>query len=210
MTTILLAAALLAAPPAAFAAPAAEKKKPAAEDKGSAGAETLKLVDYVLKTEAPDLNPEVIPPFMEVDLKTLPAGLRPGYRAKVAELEALRKIAESKKKPPIRRAGEEEKTVCPREEGDLAYVKMLQQMGFETISELEEQFLLRRTKCSECELQEEFTLKIIITPPEKKGKKHVQHLLMSKSDPLMGLIARYREGSEGGTDFFGSFHGACR
>lgn len=200
---VTLAAALAVA---AAAAPAPKDKKPAADGLSK---ETRGLVDYVLKTPTADLTESAIPAFMELDPKALPAPLGPRVQAKQAELNALRSIAESRKKPPIRRAGQEEDNLCPREEGSMQFVKALAEMGFEEITDDEERFLLKRTKCTECELQEEFTLKIVITPPEKKGGKHRQHLFLSQSDPLMALVAKYRDGSAIGTDFFGAFAGAC-
>lgn len=188
-----------------------KKKKPgkAVAEKYTASKDTVKLVRYVTTTDTADLNPEVIPPFMEVDAATLPGSLRPKYRAKVAELEALRTIAEGKKKPPIRRAGKEENHDCDIEEGTLAYVNMLKETGFEPIATDEENFLLSRTKCTQCELMSEFTLKIVVVPAKKKGERPTAYRFLSVSDPLMALVAQYRS-KHVGTNFFGAFFGACR
>ena len=70
---------------------------------------------------------------------------------------------------------------------------------------------MQKTNCSECELNEEFSLTIYIVPPKKKTEKAVRYLFLSQNDPLMGLIASYRAGGQGGTNFFGSGGiGGCR
>jgi hypothetical protein len=187
------------------------KTKPAAtqKDKGTASKDTIKLVEHVTLSDTGALNPELIPAFMEVDRTTLPGRLRAAYDAKVAELESLRKISEGKGKAPIRRAGKEEITECDPEHNSLQYVQMLPKNGFDEISQDEENFLLKRTKCTQCELMLEFSLKIVIVPPQGKQKHHTSYRFLSQSDPLMALVAQYRS-KHVGTNFFGAFAGACR
>ena len=191
--------------------PKAAAPKPAAKaDAGGLTSEQLKLVNHVLAAETASLDPSLVPPFMDIEPDKAPASLRGKVKAKRAEFFALKKLNDGKRKAPIRRAGQEEQTTCEQEVGDEAMVKMLPTMGFTQITEDEEHFLLGRTKCTECELQEEFTLKIVIVPPAVKGKPAVKYLFINISDPLNALVAQYRQGGKSGTDFFSGFAGACR
>lgn len=196
----------------AVAAPSVKTSSKGARHRGSAGTadkDTIKLVEYVTKVDTSDLDYAVVPPFMKVLPATLPKKLRAPYKAKRAELNALRKIAQNKKKPPIRRAGKEEKAKCSPKEGDMQYVNALRKMSFEQIGEPEMEHLMKRTRCSECELHEESSLMAVIVPAKKKGEPGTRYLFLSASDPWMSIIAEYRRGSSGGTNFFGAFHGAC-
>ena len=191
------------------AAPVAEAAKP--EAGVTASPETVKLVELFVTKETADLPPEDVPQFMAVDAKTLPSKLRAKYLAKKLELIALKRNADGKRKGFFRRMGNDKQAQCSYEEGDEETVGLLRQMGFEQISEDEERFLMQKTNCSECELTEEFTLTMYIVPPKKKGDKAVRYLFLSQSDPLMGLVASYRAGGSGPTNFFGiGGAGGCR
>jgi hypothetical protein len=204
---ILLLALLLAA--AAAPAHAAKKEKP--EAGVTASSETIKLVEQFTNLETADLPVEAIPQFMAVDVKTLPSKLRSKYQAKKLELIALKKNADGKKKGFFRRMGNDKQAQCTPEEGDEQTVAMLPQMGFEPINEEEEKFLMQKTNCTECELNEEFSLTMYIVPPKKKGEKATRYMFLSQNDPLMGLIASYRSGGTGPTAFFGiGGAGGCR
>ncbi len=199
----------------AGAAKKSQKTKP--KPKSSVGAtadkETIELVDSFLKADTSKIPPGAIPVFMKIDRETLPVRQRIPYRAKKAELEALRMKIDSKKKPPIRRAGQEPMTGCRPEKGTKQLVDSLLKMGFEQLEPDEVKYLQGKTRCSECELIEEFGLKIYIVPPDKKKKQEYprRYFLMHGSSPAMALLAAYRGGSKGGTNFFsGGFFGACR
>ena len=198
-------AALLAVPSWA-AAP-----KPAAPAK-AAGSPDEKLVDYFLKTDTGELNPTLIPHFMELDLTKLPERQRAGVRSKRLELNSLRRVSESGKKPPIRRAGQEPLKSCGVEEGTAQLASTMKGMGFMEITDDEEHFLQDKTKCTECELSEEFTLTRVIVEADKAKKKPAEKFLFIHSkDPLAALVSQYRDGHNGGTNFFGvGFFGACR
>ena len=85
-------------------------------------------------------------------------------------------------------------------------------MGFNLISDDEEHWLMQKTRCTQCELIEEFSLTIYVVPPKKKKELPTKYALLHEKDPLMGLLAQYRRGKENpfGTSFFGGFAGACR
>lgn len=207
---VLLAAICLAAWPQD--APAAGKggvAKKSSGEKYPADKDTVRLVEHVTSVPTGDLDPRLIPPFIAVDWKSLPKRLQARQRAKAAELNALRKISEGKRKAPIRLAGQEEVATCDFEDGDPAYVETLRQSGFEEISQDEENFLMRRAKCTQCELISEFTLKIVIVPDGGEKGSAASYRFLSGSDPLMALVAQYRE-KRVGTDFFGAFTAACR
>ena len=91
----------------------------------------------------------------------------------------------------------------------MQYVNALRRMGFEQIDEEELEYLMKRTRCSECELHEESSLMAVVVPPKKKKELGTRYLFMSASDPWMAIVAEFRRGSSGGTNFFGAFHGAC-
>jgi len=163
-------------------------------------------VDYVLKTHTGDLNPDAIPPYMELDEKTLPGRLRERFLAKKEELLALKKIAEGKKKPPLRRLGipPEEKPVCDPRTGEM-HLKVLKQAGFAELASDEMRFIMDKTGCDECELMAEFSMEVVAVPPKKKEEKTLRHYLLHSSDPIWTVVAMYRDGTyRQGTNFFGA------
>jgi hypothetical protein len=173
-------------------------------------ADTHQLVNYVLATETSELKAELIPPFFEVDLKSLPKKMRPQVRAKRAELSALKKIADGKKKPPLRRVGKDPNDDCLPEEATPRMLSYIKRMGFQPIYEDEERYLEGKTNCSMCELTQEFSL-TLYQQQLKKGRTKLFMFLHAK-DPLMALVGQYREGNNAeSTNFFAvGFFGACR
>ena len=200
----LLAPAAWAAKAPKGAAKAPAEAPPANDDE--------KLVDYFTKSDTSDLDPKVIPRFMELDLAKMSPGRRAAAAGKRLELKALRKSMESKTKPPVRRAGQEPLDSCGVEEGSAQQAKIMQNIGFMPVTQDEVQFLVTRTKCTECELSEEFTYTRLIVPGDKAKKIPAEkHMFIHAKDPLMALVSQYRAGGKGGTDFFSvGFFGACR
>ncbi|HVE11821.1 MAG TPA: hypothetical protein VNI01_00385 [Elusimicrobiota bacterium] len=193
-----LLAALLAVSPARAAEP-----KPAAA-KSSLDPDSLKLVQYVLRTPTGELAPETIPPFMALDPSAVPNDLKAKVLAKREELLALQKIAGGKKKAPLRRIGNDAKAKCSQEDATDAKIKIMRMAGFSLIEEHELMELMNKTNCSECELQEEFTLQVEKLPPKEKGGKPRVAYLLHESDPIFAVIATIRQGGAGtGTNFFG-------
>jgi hypothetical protein len=80
------------------------------------------------------------------------------------------------------------------------------------IDQEEEEWLMKETRCSECELRTEFTLTLIVTPPKKKGGKKELNYLLHQKDPIMTLIGGRRAGANmTSTAFFGISSGPkCR
>lgn len=199
MTTLALVAALALG---ALAAPTARQPDPAA----------TKLVQFFLDTGTADLPPERVPVFLAVDPAKLPAKLRDPFTAKKIELLALKKNSDSKYKPPLRMLGKDSagETCGPPQE--MATVGLMLKLGFERIDQEEEEWLMRETRCSECELRTEFSLTLVTTPPKRKGEKKELHYLMHSNDPIMALIATHRAGVQStNTNFFGMGSGPkCR
>ncbi|PCI31308.1 MAG: hypothetical protein COB53_13470 [Elusimicrobia bacterium] len=196
---------------------AKSKKKSKPKPKSNVGAtadkDTIELVDKFLEAETSRIPPGAIPGFMKIDYKTLPTRQRVPYQAKKAQLKALRMKIDAKTKPPIRRAGQEPLKDCRPEHGSKQLVDSLKSMGFEQLQPDEVRYLEQKTRCNECELTEEFGLKVIIVPPNKKKKQKYsrRYYLMHASSPAMALLAAFRGGSKGGTNFFSmGFFGACR
>jgi len=208
-----LSSLLLCAAEARSKASRGARKEPAAE-KSAASPETLEMVDAFLKAKTEDLPADFIPAFMEVDPKSLPSRMRDRFLAKREELRALGRVAQSHKKAGLRRLGKkEEEAQCVYKEGSEQLVRMMKQTGFSPISDTEEEWLVKETKCTECELQEEFSLTIYFVPAKKKGGRPTRHLLLHEKDILMGMVGRYRNGAETafGTKFFGvGMTPACR
>jgi hypothetical protein len=185
------------------AAAAAKPPKPSQE--------TVRFVETFAAAETSALPPEEVPRFLAVDPESLPEKLRERFLAKRSELLALKRIAEGKKKPPLRRLGVDKPAECRYEKGGEAFCQYLLGFGFEEITEDEEKVLMNRTKCDECELMEESSLTIVVIPPRKKGERPSRRLFMNLNDPFMSVIAAYRKGTGGQTNFFSvGFGGACR
>ncbi|TPW20685.1 MAG: hypothetical protein FD126_1440 [Elusimicrobia bacterium] len=205
----LLLCALLA--PSAWAAKAAKGAAKAPAEAPPAN-DDEKLVDYFTKSETSDLDPKAIPRFMELDLSKMSPGRRAAALGKRLELKALRKAMESKTKPPIRRVGQDPLQECGVEEGSAQQAKIMATIGFMPVTQDEVAFLAQRTKCTECELSDEFTYTRLIVPGDKAKKIPTEkHMFIHAKDPLMALVSQYRAGGKGGTDFFSvGFFGACR
>lgn len=202
MRSIILVLSLLVSGAAAAAEPA-KKGAPAAAP--AASADTVKMVEYFLKAPTADLPAEKVPDFLAVDPATLPAKLQPGWTAKRQELLAFKKIAEGSKKPPIRRMNAPP-AQCEPMKGDARLLNALKGVsGFQEITDDELSFVMEKTKCTDCELQEEFSLIVYLLDRGPK-KKLERILLMHPNDICMAIIARYRAGKKGnlqGSEFFG-------
>lgn len=194
-----LSAALLAL---AFFAHAAPAKK--LESSGP-----TKLVELFLKTPTGQLPPERVPEFLAVDPNVLPAKLRDGYKAKRMELLALKSIADGKYKPPVRMLGKEGLGTCDPPD-EMTTVVPLLQTGFEELTEDEENRLLEDTGCTECELRTEFSMKLVVTPPVKKGGKKRLHYLLMAADPLMAYVGAIRQGRSARTSSFFGIGGSVK
>ena len=207
MASHMLTALLLLFLPAAVSAGALEEvkaeapKTPTAEDKE-------RLVQAFLDTPTIELPPDLIPEFLALAPEELPEKLRPGFAAKRLELYTLKQIVEGKKKGGVRMP-EENCSLTKDAKGDS--VGIVRAAGFVEINDEEERWVMDKTKCTEHDLQCEFTLQIVAARVKNKKASYVQRFLfMHPKDPIFALIAQYREmGRVKQTNFFGIGSPVC-
>ncbi len=188
-----LLALLLCAAPASAAARRVPAPKPAADKT------TVELAEYFLKVPTSEADPKLVDPFLAVDAAALPPRLRVKARAKQIEIRALIKVHDARKKGIIvqRPAG------CTAD----SFIKPFSDetpyriAGYVPITEDEERFVMKQTRCQEEDLGCEFSLTIFWD----RGSKKPRRLALHEKDPLMAIVARYRGGDSGGqTRFFGT------
>ncbi|MBI3548765.1 MAG: hypothetical protein HY078_06995 [Elusimicrobia bacterium] len=203
-----IAAALVAACLAAVGAWGADKAK------GKADADTVKMVEYFTTHEIGELPSGRIPAFLAVDESTLPKKLQMPFLARREELLTLKKIADGKNRPLLRRLGKD--AARPDEcmpSDDPKMARVLKLAGMDEISEDEALHLVSDTNCNECELMIEFSLRKVIDPkhkPKAKGEKPRYLYFLNQKDPLWNLVGAYRAGKSAfGTNFFGSMKPTC-
>jgi hypothetical protein len=187
-----------------FAPARAEGK---AADAGTADAATLRLVDYFLKTPAESADPKLVEPFLAVDAATLPAKKADKTRVKQAELHALLKAFERKKKGSWLTPSS-----CPL----TTFVKPLEQFAsyqasrscrkedatsspWCEIDEDQELFLQHQTGCTLEDQGCEFTLLVFV---DMAHKKKPRRLILNNVDPLTAIAIQ--SGGGGQTKFFGA------
>lgn len=194
---------------------------------GTADKDTVHLVEMFIKTDTADLPPEAIPAYMEVDPDTLPdkmvqytdfngkmvkTKMKVAYGAKKEELLALKRLAEGKRKPPIRRLGLEDPKCGEPPQGTDQMVGMWKFAGFDEADEQDVDWVSEETHCSQCELETEFTLrKMAWTNPPKAPKKYPPvRFFFHEKDPIWVLIVAHHTGKNPfGTAFFGVGKPAC-
>lgn len=197
----------------ALAASANEKSPDQRADQEKIAPASPAAVNFVklfLKTPTEELPPERIPEFIKIKADSLPAKLRVPYLAKKEELLALKKMVESRKRPPVRRAGEGEPPPNSCLPDPPRYLTVLPTAGFAQITDDEEKYLQEKVKCTECELIVEFTLRKVEKPKRGRGKSGFVYFLHEK-DPLNALVGGYRAGIKNpfGTNFFGTGNPTC-
>jgi hypothetical protein len=189
----------------------AAQKEPAPSPASSpAGAPTAqdkeKLVRAFLDTPTAELQPDLIPEFLAIDPGELPKKLRQPYEAKRLELYTLKQIIEGKKKGNVRMP-EADCAIDKEAKGDS--VGVMKMAGYEEISEDEERWVMDKTKCTERDLQCEFTLQVLAAKAKKTGHAR-RFLFLHPKDPIFALVSQYREqGRAKQTNFFGIGAPAC-
>ncbi len=187
----------------------------------------IELVERLVKLEIEDFPPHEVPAFLSADPTGLPEKLRVPYKSKRLELYTLHHL-QNKGKLGFVRMPEADCSVP--EESQSGEAEVLLQAGYFEIEETEENFLIKRTKCTEKDLMCEFSLRIIAEDAEepkvpkakkkkkkrsknkekKAKKKPKRRLFLHATDPLAALVETYRQrGSSGQTDFFGSRAPGC-
>ena len=193
LTALLILCLPAAARAAGEATPPAKAGTPAAKD-------TVELVQAFLDTPTTELPPDFIPEFLAVNPDVLPKKLQQPFLAKRLELYTLKQIVGGKKKGVVRMP-EENCSIVKEAKGDSAGV--LQMAGFEPITEDEELWLMKQTKCTEHDLMCEFTLQVVIAKTKKTGYAR-KFLFLHPKDPIFALVEQYRQvGRIKQTNFFG-------
>lgn len=187
----------------------------------AADKDTIRLVEYVVTTPTAELQPSAIPAFMKIDPASLPdqmisirhegqpkpekVKLRVAYDAKKDELVALKKIADGRNKPPIRRYGMEEAKCKEPLKGTPEVLRALTLAGFQEATDEEIRIAMQQTKCGECELETEFSLTRVSWRASKKTKKDQIRYFFFRTDPVWLFIDMYKKNLKltTGTAFFG-------
>lgn len=116
------------------------------------------------------------------------------------EADATAPVALTPKTTDSARQTAEAEMSDEEEKAALQKLAALKGMGFEEIEEPEYMHLLKVTKVSPADVEEFLGVQTIVTRKRK-------HYLLSESDPLMAVIARYRRGDRSetlhGSSFFG-------
>lgn len=175
--------------------------------------ETLDMVKFFIRTPVEKLPPDYIEGFLKVSPDELPHRLRNKFKGKRLELLTLKHLNKMKKRGFIRRV----KADCEPEGGSKSTdIMSLKLAGYQEITEDEEEFLIRRTECTEMELMCEFSLAIGLEEVKIKRRrrrkggadvektKTVRHLFIHGNDPLLVILDEYRSHrKERQTKFFG-------
>jgi len=187
--------------PAAVSAGALEEVKAEAPAVPTA-ADKEKLVQAFLDTPTTELPPGLIPEFLGINPEELPKKLREPFEAKRLELYTLKQIVDGKKKGGVRMPEENCATIKEAKSDSVGILKMA---GYAEITEEEESWAMDKTKCTELDLQCEFTLQVVKAKVKtKKASYDKKFLFLHPKDPIFTLISQYREmGRVKQTNFFG-------
>ena len=175
-------------------------------------ADTLKMVEFFLKTPVsqlpPDLPSSYVDRFMAVDPETLPAKLRKRVAAKKLEFHTLAHLATGNKKGLIRIPDDNCAIPVDSKSDD---AKTLIMAGYQEIEELEKDIIQEKSKCTERDMMCEFSLQIVVERDPKTQKVKRRRFFLYDTDPLFAFIAEYRgRGRVGGnTPFFGQPKALC-
>jgi hypothetical protein len=166
-----------------------------------ASSSTLNLVHFFLKTPTSQLPPISVEDFLRVDPETLPQKLRMPYKSKRLELKTLLHISEGKKRGFVRIP---ERECSPPPGSKEVDIKVLLAGGFwSEINENEEEYIMKKTNCTERDMMCEFTLQITLEK-DSRTKKEKRRYFLYERDPLMVFVGEYRAGARGSnTPFFG-------
>lgn len=165
---------------------------------GSAGAAApipdeqtkIKIAEYMIKVRPDEADPKLVAGFMDIDVQTLPKRLREKAKAKQIQIDAIVRIHKGRRKGSTR--------IVPascqpkRYYGDEGLRVMRLVGGGEEIAPEEEDYIERKTNCSEDQLICEFSLNVVVYPRE--GKPPMKRYFLMSADPLMALVAEQRAG----------------
>jgi len=176
-----------------------------------ADTDTVKMVEFFIKAPVESLPADHIDEFLAVDSDFLPQKMRVKFKAKKLELYTLKQLAHRKKYGTIISAEETCEVPHEAKSGEIDLLKMV---GYQEITEDEEQWVQQKTKCSERKMLCEFTLQIVDENVGTKNRKKVRrrYFLYCKNacDPLYVLVGAHRAQADGKqTDFYGVGSPVC-
>lgn len=165
-----------------------------------ADTETVKIVEEWVAAPVSELPADEIDDFLKIDPQGLPASLRARFLGRALELHTLRHLAAGRRKGQVR-IPEEECDAPKQAKGEtLEQVKFA---GYEEITEAEVRYLLKHTRCTERQLQCEFSVTFLEEPGAKKTAARRRSFIHPR-DPLMALVVELRtHGRRRNTEFFG-------
>ncbi len=177
-----------------------------AHAEGPDEATRIKIAEYMLKTPMSEADPTLVSGFMKLDTVTLPKKIRDKARAKQMEIDAVVKIHNGKKKGPFRFPVSCQPKMYEGEEG-LRTMKMI--FGNEEIAQEEEEYIERKTNCSELDLMCEFSLNIVLI--KRPGKPTLKRYFLMDTDPIFALVAEKRGGgASAGNKYFQELKPSCQ
>jgi hypothetical protein len=188
------------------AAPAAAEVRVSTENPVALDADTLEMVKEFLKLPADKLPLEFIPRFLAVDPASLPRKLRRPFEARKLELYSLKQLQQTKKKGIVLLP--DDHCEAPKEAKSQDF-NVLRMAGYKEITEEEDIWLTKRTRCTEQDMLCNFSLQIL---NEKVGSGRQARMRRRYflycwigCDPLMALVEIYRaHADDSSTNFFGS------
>lgn len=168
-------------------------------------ADRIKLVQYMLKTPTADADPNLVAPFMQLDVETLPKKYREKARAKQVEIQLLMKVSKGKKKGPFRYP-----EACQAKRYGPEGVQIMNMIIGNVEIEVDEvDYVKLKTNCSEEQLICEFSLNVVVIP--RKDKPPLVKYYLMESDPLMALVAEKRGGgASAGNNYFQELKPSCQ
>ncbi|MEK7234470.1 MAG: hypothetical protein AAB268_11685 [Elusimicrobiota bacterium] len=178
----------------------------AADSPGPNEQTRIKAVEYMLKTPLNEADPTVVAGFMAIDTATLPMRLKDKARGKQMEIDAVVKIHKGKKKGPFRFPA-----ACqPKRYSGAEGVRVMSMIiGNVEIEPEEEEYIEKKTDCTEDQLLCEFSLNVVVMP--RPGKPPLRRFFLMEQDPLMAFVAEKRGGGASvGNKYFQELKPSCQ
>ncbi len=167
----------------------------------------IKIVEYMLKTPVNEADPALVLGFMKLHAAALPKKWQDKARAKQMEIDAIVKIHDGKKKGPFRFPSP---ACTPKRYHGPEGVRIMGMIMSNTEIEWEEEdYIEKKTDCSEDQLICEFSLNVVII--ERKGKSPLKRFYLMENDPLMAIVAERRGGGgSSGNKYFQELKPSCQ
>lgn len=177
-----------------FLFPGAYAQAPQGQD-----AEAAAFVQQILRTPPQKLSQAQVSRFLyRVQPAALPPELQQAYfqRRDVIMGAGLHRKFQAEEEPQAKKK--------PKPQPPANTAKALLAAGYEEIDSAEFGWLSRETKCTQAQLEEHTTLKVVVELGKDK-KKTLRYFLQPK-DPLFAAVANYRKGHKDlrGTRLFGT------